>query len=80
MSFFDVHFTSEQTKYKEFFKKFSHHEEKDLINSNVLFSCPIIYWKDNGEAVSAIIKIMDAKFVIFKVSFLIFFNTKLKIF
>ena len=74
MSFFDVHFTSEQTKYKGFFKEFTHNEEKNLINSNIRFSCLVIYWNNNGEAVSAIIKIIDTKFVIFKVSFFFFFK------
>ena len=73
MSFFDVHFTAEHIKCKGFFKKFTHNEEKDLINFNVLFSCLVTYWKDNGEAVSAIIKVIGAKFVIFKVSFFIYF-------
>ena len=69
MSFFDFHFTSksENPLNKGFFKKFTPYEESSLENLLSVFSCPIIYWKKNGTSVSAISKIIDAKFVIFKV-------------
>ena len=72
MSFFDGYFTleSEYTNKQEFLKKVVNNQ---LGNFQIDFSCPIIYWNNRGIPVFAIAKLIDAKFVIFKVLFSTFF-------
>ena len=71
MFFFDDLFQSEQVN-KGFLKKLTKNESMDLKNFQTVFSCPIKYWKENGISISASIKIIDAKLVIFKVFIFIF--------
>ena len=77
-TFFDTHFPSEVTKNKGLFKKFTKNEEFALDHFQTIFSCYIKYWKENGVRVAAFIKIIDAKFIIFKVFYFIvlFFNNE----
>lgn len=65
MSFFDLHFSADPSTKNRFFKKIANKAILDDIPA--LFSCSVTYWKEKGASVSANIKIIDSKFVIYKV-------------
>ena len=74
MSFFDIHFSSDPSTKNRFFKKFTNKAIFDDIPA--LFSCSVTYWKENGASVSTNIKIIDSKFVIYKVFCFPLFGTE----
>ena len=66
MSFFDLHFPCASSKKHELFNKVTN-ENKSVFDKCHHFTLSGIYPKKNGSNIAAVIKIIEAKIVIFKV-------------